>query len=50
MRIWPSQSTVMKPEGRVDGIVHDREVQPVALGNRPPVVDPGAAERIDSHG
>jgi hypothetical protein len=36
-----------KPEGRVDGLVHDREVQPVALGNRPPVVDPCAAERID---
>ena len=37
-----------EPEGRIDGIVDDREVQPVALGNRPPVVDPGAAERIDS--
>ena len=34
-------------EGRIDGLVDDREVQPVALGNRPPVVDPGAAERID---
>ena len=33
-------------EGRIDGLVDDREVQPVALGNRPPVVDPGAAERI----
>ena len=33
-------------EGRVDGLVHDREVQPVALGNRRPVVHPGAAERI----
>ena len=46
MRIWPSQSTVMKSEGRIDGLVDDGEVQPVALGNRPPVVDPGAAERI----
>ena len=36
-------------EGWVDGLVHDREVQPVALGNRSPVVDPCAAERIDSH-
>ena len=34
-------------EGRIDGLVDDREVQPVALGNRPPVVDAGAAERID---
>ena len=38
-----------KTEGRIDGLVHDREVQPVALGNRSPVVDPGAAQRIDSH-
>ena len=35
-------------EGRIDGLVDDGEVQPVALGNRPPIVDPGAAERIDS--
>ena len=33
-------------EGRIDGLVDDREVQPVALGDRPPVVDAGAAERI----
>ena len=36
-------------EGRIDGLVHDREIQPVALGNRFPVVNAGAAERIDSH-
>ena len=35
-----------KTEGRIDGLVDDGEVQTVALGNRPPVVDPGAAERI----
>ena len=34
-------------ERRIDGLVDDREVQPVALGNRPPVVDAGATERID---
>ena len=34
-------------EGRIDGLVDDRQVQPVALGNRRPVVDAGAAERID---
>ena len=34
-------------EGRIDRLVDNREVQPVALGDRPPVVDPGAAERID---
>ena len=35
-------------ESRIDRVVDDREVQPVALGDRPPVVDPGAAERIDT--
>ena len=49
MRIWPSQSTRHEAEGRIDGLVDDREVQPVALGDRLPVVDPGAAERIDAH-
>ena len=34
-------------ESRIDGIVDDRQVQPVALGNALPVVNAGAAERID---
>ncbi len=37
-----------EPEGRVDGLVDDGEVQPVAIGDRPPVVDTGAAEGIDA--
>ena len=49
MRIWPSQSTVIKRKVGIDGLVDDREVQSVALGNRPPVVDAGAAERINPH-
>lgn len=35
-----------EPKGRIDGLVDHREVQPVALSNRLPVVDPGATERI----
>ena len=38
-----------KAEGWVDGLVRDRKVQLVPVGNRSPIVDPGAAERIDSH-
>ena len=33
-------------ESRIDGIVDDGEVQPVAFGNSPPVVDASASERI----
>src|SRR5207247_2689706 len=33
-------------ESRIDGIVDDGEVQPVAFGNWPPVVDASASERI----
>ena len=34
-------------EGGINGLVDDREVQPVAIGNRLPVMDTGAAEWID---
>ncbi len=34
-------------EGRIDLLVDDGQVQPVALGNRRPVVDAGSAEWID---
>src|SRR5207247_6899582 len=46
MRIWPSQSTAMKRKSRIDGIVDDGEVQPVAFGDWPPVVDARTSERI----
>ena len=46
MRIWPSESTVMKRKvGSIVGI-HDLEVQAVALVDRLPVGGAGAAERI----
>ena len=48
MRIWPSQSTVMKRKVG-STLVDDSEVQPVALGNPAPIMDPRAAERIHSH-
>ena len=35
-------------EGGIDHLVDDGQVQPVALGDRPPVMDAGAAERIDA--
>ncbi len=35
-------------ERRIDGFVDDGEIQPVALGDRPPVVDTRAAERVDT--
>src|SRR5581483_8358491 len=33
----------------IDFLTHDREVELVALGDRPPEVHPRAAERIHSH-
>ena len=38
-----------EPEGRIDDFVHDREIQAIALGNRAPIVNAGAAERIHAH-
>ena len=49
MRIFPSQSTRHEPERGVHRVVDHGEIQPVALGNRRPVVNAGAAERIDAH-
>ena len=49
MRMRPSQSTVMNAEGGID----DRRLttsrfKAIALGDRRPVVDTGAAERVDA--
>ena len=38
-----------EPEGRIDDFVHDREIQTIALGNRAPIVNPGATKRIHAH-
>ena len=35
-----------EPEGRVDGLVHDRQVEAVALADRRPVVDARPAQRV----
>ncbi len=48
MRIWPSQSTVMKRKVGSTASFDDGQVQPVALGDPGPVVDAGAAQRIDA--
>ena len=51
IRILPSQSSVMKPPGRVDVRVHHGQVEPVPVGDLAPVGDAGAAERVgaDAH-
>ena len=36
-------------KGRIDSLVDNREVQPVSLGNRPPVVDSGASKGINTN-
>ena len=46
IRILPSWSTVMKPKRGIDPVVHDREVEPVPLGDRRPVGQRGAAHRV----
>ena len=33
-------------EGRIDGFVHHRQIQTIALGNRAPIMHPGATQRI----
>ena len=38
-----------EPESRINSLVDNREVQPVALGNAPPVADPYTAEGINPH-
>ena len=38
-----------EPEGRIDDFVHDREIQTIALGNRAPIVNAGATQRIHAH-
>jgi hypothetical protein len=35
-----------EPEGWVDRVVHDRQIEPVTLGHRTPIGDAGAAERV----
>ena len=48
MRIWPSQSTVMKRNVGSIGVIHDFEIETVALGDGVPVRDARAAQRIDA--
>ena len=48
MRILPSQSTRHEAEGRVELGVDDLEVEAVALGDRLPVAQARAAERVDA--
>ena len=36
-------------EGWIDNIIHHVEIEPVIIGNRAPVVNSCAAERVDSH-
>lgn len=36
-------------EGWIDNVVHHREIKPVVVRNCTPVVNSGAAKRIDSH-
>ena len=38
-----------EPERGIHRLVYHREVQLVVLGNGSPVMDTGAAERIDTH-
>jgi hypothetical protein len=38
-----------EPEGRIDGIVHHREIQTIALGNPVPIVHASATQRIHAH-
>jgi hypothetical protein len=48
MRILPSQSSGTKRNGRVELAVDDLEVEPGALGDRLPVAQARAAERVDA--
>jgi len=47
MRILAVPIECHETESRIDGIVDNLEIQAVALGNRFPVMDAGAAQRID---
>ncbi len=48
MRMRPSQSSVMKGKVEIDLLADHAEVDAVALGDARPVVDAGAAQRIDA--
>ena len=48
MRIWPSQSTVMKRKVGSMVVVHDLQIESVAVANGIPVSHAGAAE-ADPH-
>ena len=48
MRIWPSQSTVIKRKVGSTVVVDDSQTHSVAFGNRPPIVHPGAAQRVNA--
>src|SRR3546814_3929443 len=41
--------TTLFRSGRVDGLVHDREIQSVALGDRAPVMHARPAQRVHRH-
>ena len=47
MRILPSQSSVMKRKVG-STVIHHGEIQPIAFGDRPPVVHSRAAQGIDT--
>ena len=49
MRILTVPIDRHEPEGRIDDFVHNREIQTIALGNRAPIVNSGAAKRIHAH-
>ena len=49
MRMWPSQSSVMKRKVGSTSSLTTRQIELVALGDPRPVVHAGAAERIDAH-
>jgi len=48
MRIFAVPIGGHEPEGGIDGIVHDRSVDAIALDDRLPDMNAGAAQRIDA--
>ena len=48
MRIWPSQSTVIKRKVGSTVFVDHGQIQTIALGDSAPVMNAGAAKRINA--
>ena len=46
MRIFPSQSTVMKAKCWINGFVDDRQVETILLCNSRPIIDARSAEGV----